>query len=77
MEVLQVGLHAQIGRLDVFMQSSRRNLAGKLVKVARTPLKVLFGGFSGVKMPASARNFTGRRKEGEVRRRNKFAIARH
>ena len=36
MEVLRVGLQAQIGRLDVFMQSSRRSLAAKLIKVART-----------------------------------------
>jgi hypothetical protein len=51
--VLRVSLHAQIGRLDVFMQSSRRSLAAKLIKVARTPLKVLLGGFSGVlKWPA-------------------------
>jgi hypothetical protein len=30
------------------MQASRRSLAAKLIKVARTPLEVLFGGFSGV-----------------------------
>ena len=30
------------------MQSSRRSLAVKLIKVARTALEVLLGGFSGV-----------------------------
>ena len=49
MEALQVGLHARINRLDVFTQSSRRSLAVKLIKVARTTLEVLLGGFSGVK----------------------------
>ena len=31
-EVLRVGLHAQIGRLDVLMQSSRRNLAAMVIE---------------------------------------------
>ena len=48
MEVLRVGLHARINRLDVFTQLSRRSLAVKLIKVARTALEVLLGGISGV-----------------------------
>jgi hypothetical protein len=41
------------------MQSSRRNLATKLIKVARTPLEVLFGGFSGVKNACKCAKFYG------------------
>ena len=32
METLRVDLHAQIGRLDVFMQSSRRSLAAVVLE---------------------------------------------
>jgi hypothetical protein len=46
-------------------------------KVARTALEELLGGFLwAFKMPASARNFTGGRKKGGVRRRNSFAMVR-
>ena len=65
MEVFRVGLHEQIGRLDVFMQSIRSSLAGKLVKVARTPLEVLFGGFLGVKNSCKCTKLYGCAKVGQ------------
>ena len=47
------------------MQSSRRSLAAKLIKIARTPLEVLLGGFSGVKNPCKCAKFYGCEKIGQ------------
>ena len=46
------------------MQSSRRSVPVEVIKVARTALEVLLGGFSGVKNACECAKYNGRAEVG-------------